>query len=88
MKHTPGPWEVKQVCPVSYSIVDTEQRIIADIPQYTGIDNNLSNAYVMAAAPEQHQMLIDLLLITDSSGDLQDLLESVRTLVAEVEGTD
>ena len=85
MKHTPGSWKV-----VGRLIKSNGRGIVAKLPTISdgGAFSIQANSRLIGAGPEQHQMLIDLLLIMDSGGDARDLLESVRTLVAEVEGTD
>ena len=57
-KHTPGPWKARTK---SVDAPETEDRLGLDVRLYGGnAGDNLANARLIAAAPDQHAVALEL----------------------------
>jgi hypothetical protein len=89
-KHTPGPWQVKQLSGNELYIMDKEQAVICEF--HTAYNTDEANAQLIAAAPElldcadapdldaAHDMLSELLEDGNASND--DIREAAIDLCA------
>ena len=61
MKHTPGPWKIEIIDNTEFSIEPMNYLLIVSGAREEGFtEEEEANAKLIAAAPEQHQALLDV----------------------------